>query len=48
MKRDLKFGWGHLEIAVAVVVGLAVLPPALVAGSTEPCCFANGSLRGDL
>jgi len=46
MKRDQKFGWGHLKIAVAVVVGLAVLAPALVAGSAEPCCFASDRYEG--
>ena len=46
MKRDPKFRWGHLEIAVAVVVGLALLAPALVAGSAEPCCFANDRYEG--
>lgn len=46
MKRDPRFGWGLLGIAVAVVVGLAVLVPALVAGSAEPCCFANDRYEG--
>ena len=46
MKRDPKFGWGLLGIVVAVVVGLAVLVPALVAGSAEPCCFANDRYEG--
>jgi hypothetical protein len=31
---------------VAVVVGLAVLVPVLVAGSAEPCCFANDRYEG--
>jgi hypothetical protein len=46
MKRDRKFGWGLLGIAVAVVVGLAVLVPVLIAGSAEPCCFANDRYEG--
>jgi hypothetical protein len=46
MKRDPKFGWGHLEIAVAVVVVLAALAPALVTGSAKPCCFANDRYEG--
>ncbi len=46
MKRDSRFGWGLLGIAVAVVLGLAVLVPALIAGSAEPCCFANDRYEG--
>jgi hypothetical protein len=46
MKRVLRFGWGYVGIAVAVIVGLAVLVPALVAGSAEPCCFANDRYEG--
>ena len=46
MKSDLKVGWGRLGIAAAIVVGLAVLVPAQIAGSAEPCCFANGRYKG--
>jgi hypothetical protein len=46
MKRDPRFGWGHVGIAVAAVVGLALLVPALVAGSAEPCCFTNDRYEG--
>jgi hypothetical protein len=46
MKRDLKLGRGRLGIAAAIVVGLAVLVPAQIAGSAEPCCFANGRYKG--
>jgi hypothetical protein len=46
MKRDPRFGWGLLGIAVAVVVGLAVLVPARIAGSAESCCFANDRYEG--
>ena len=46
MKRYLKIGWGRLEIAVAVVAALAVLVPAQIAGSAEPCCFANDHYEG--
>jgi len=46
MKRVSRFGWGLLGIAVAVVVGLAVLVPALIAGSAAPCCFANDRYEG--
>ncbi len=46
MKRELKLGWGRLGIAAAIVVGLAVLVPAQIAGSAESCCFANGRYKG--
>ena len=46
MNRDPRFGWGYVGIAVAAVVGLAVLVPVLVAGSAEPCCFANDRYEG--
>ena len=46
MKRDPKFGWGHLEIAVAVVVGLAALAPVLVADSAKSCCFSSDRYDG--
>ena len=46
MKRALRLGWGYVGIVVAVVVGLAVLVPVLVAGSAEPCCFANDRYEG--
>jgi hypothetical protein len=46
MKRNPRFGWGLLGIALAAVVGLAVLVPALLAGSAEPCCFANDRYEG--
>ena len=46
MKRDPRFGGVYLGVAVAVVVGLAVLVPARIAGSAEPCCFANDRYEG--
>jgi hypothetical protein len=46
MKRDPRFGWGYVAVVVAAVVGLAVLVPALMAGSAEPCCFANERYEG--
>jgi hypothetical protein len=46
MKRDLKLGWGRLGIAAAMVVSLAVAVPAQIAGSEEPCCFANDRYKG--
>ena len=46
MKRDFKLGWGRLGITAAIVVGLAVPVPAQIAGSAEPCCFANGRYKG--
>jgi hypothetical protein len=44
--RRPRFGWGFLGVAVAVMVGLAVLVPALLAGSAEPCCLANDRFQG--
>jgi hypothetical protein len=46
MKRDLRLGRGRLGIAATIVVGFAVLVSAQIAGSAEPCCFANGSYKG--
>ncbi len=46
MRRSSRFGWGFLGIALLAVVGLAVLAPARVAGSAEPCCFANERYDG--
>jgi hypothetical protein len=46
MKRDPRFGGVYLGVAVAAVVGLAVLVPARTAGSAEPCCFANDRYQG--
>jgi len=46
MKRYLKIGRGRLGIAVAVIAGLAVLVLARIAGSAEPCCFANDHYEG--
>jgi hypothetical protein len=47
MKRDLKIGWGRLGIAAAIVVGLAVLVSAQIAGAAESCCFANDRYEGN-
>ena len=46
MMRDLKLCWSRLGIAAAVVAGLAVPLPAQIAGSAEPCCFANDHYEG--
>lgn len=46
MKKYSKLGWSHLGIAMAVVLGLAVLAPTLVAVSAEQCCFTNSRYEG--
>jgi hypothetical protein len=46
MKRDPRLGGVYLGVAVAAVVGLAVLVPARIAGSAEPCCFSNDRYEG--
>ena len=46
MRADRRFGWGYFGVAVAAVVGLAVLIPALVSGAGEPCCFNNVQYAG--
>jgi hypothetical protein len=46
MKREPRFTWRHLGIAVAVVAGLGAPAPALVAAPAQPCCFANERYEG--
>ena len=46
MKRDPRFSWGFVAVAVVALVGFAVLAPALIASSGEPCCFANDRYEG--
>jgi hypothetical protein len=46
MKRTSAIGLVLLVCTVIVVAGLAALAPAMVAGSAEPCCFANDRYEG--
>ena len=46
MKRDPKFSWGNLGIAVMMIAGFGALAPTLNAAAVGPCCFDNDRFEG--